>query len=350
MITRKKTKQVFVGDVPIGGGAPVVIQSMTNTLTTDVKGTVRQIRELEEEGCDVVRVAVPDADSVKALPGIIKKIGIPLIADIHFDAKLAIASIEQGAAKIRINPGNMKKSELTELAKIARRRKVPIRIGVNSGSLEKHILKKYGNPTAEALTESAVEMTAVFEDVGFTDMVISVKSEDVLTTIEAYRLLSRQVRYPLHIGVTEAGTLLRGSVASSAACGILLSEGIGDTIRISLTDHPRFEVRTARFLLESLKLRRPGARVFSCPTCARTEIDIIKLANAVETLTAGIDRDITIAVMGCLVNGPGEMRGADFGICGLKGKAALYKAGRFVRNVSPKEAARELLREIRSGV
>ena len=346
-IERKKTRKIRIGDVYIGGDAPVAVQSMTNTDTRDVSATVDQIKRLEEAGCDIVRVAVPDSEAAEALKRIRKSIRIPLVADIHFDYRLALASIENGADKIRINPGNIGGTEkVRKVVEAAKARGIPIRIGVNSGSLEKHILAKYGAATPQAMADSAMGHVRMLEDLGFHDIVISLKASNVPVTIESYRLMSAMTDYPLHIGVTEAGTLFSGMVKSAAGIGCLLAEGIGDTLRVSLTGDPVEEVRVGIEILKALDLRRTGVELISCPTCGRTRIDLVKIANEVEKRLAGCSKPIKVAVMGCAVNGPGEAREADIGIAGGVGEALLFKKGRIIRKIPQEHIVDELLEEI----
>ena len=346
-IERKKTRKIRIGDIYIGGDAPVAVQSMTNTDTRDVSATVDQIKRLEEAGCDIVRVAVPDSEAAEALKRIRKSIRIPLVADIHFDYRLALASIENGADKIRINPGNIGGTEkVRKVVEAAKARGIPIRIGVNSGSLEKHILAKYGAATPQAMADSAMGHVRMLEDLGFHDIVISLKASNVPVTIESYRLMSAMTDYPLHIGVTEAGTLFSGMVKSAAGIGCLLAEGIGDTLRVSLTGDPVEEVRVGIEILKALDLRRTGVELISCPTCGRTRIDLVKIANEVEKRLAGCSKPIKVAVMGCAVNGPGEAREADIGIAGGVGEALLFKKGRIIRKIPQERIVDELLEEI----
>ncbi len=346
-ITRKKTRRITLGGVPIGGGAPVVVQSMTNTDTRDVKATVRQINELAMAGCEVVRVALLDMDAAKSLDKIKKAIAIPLVADVHFDHRLALMAIDKGVDGLRINPGNIgEKRKIVELVKAAKSRGVPIRIGVNSGSLEKDILKKYGKPTPDALVESAMRHVRILEDLDFLDMKISIKASDVPTTVDAYRLMSKTAKYPLHIGVTEAGTLFSGTVKSSVGLGILLAEGIGDTMRVSLTANPVEEVRAAWEMLKALHLRQRGVNIISCPTCGRTQIDVIGLAQEVERRLSHVTKPFDVAVMGCIVNGPGEAAQADMGIAGGRGRGLLFRHGEVVRKLREDELADALVREV----
>ncbi|MCQ2518320.1 MAG: flavodoxin-dependent (E)-4-hydroxy-3-methylbut-2-enyl-diphosphate synthase [Lachnospiraceae bacterium] len=331
---RDTTKVIHIGDRVIGGGNPILIQSMTNTRTEDVAECVNQIHRLEEAGCEIIRCTVPTLEAAKAISEIRKEISIPLVADIHFDYKMAIAAIENGADKIRINPGNIGGADkLKEVVKAAKERNIPIRVGVNSGSLEKELVAKYNGVTAEGIVESALDKVRMIEDEGYDNMVISIKSSDVLMCVKAHEILSEKTDYPLHVGITEAGTLFSGNVKSSIGLGIILNEGIGDTIRVSLTGDPVEEVKTAKLILRTLGLRKGGIEVVSCPTCGRTKIDLIGLANQVETLVAGYPLDIKVAVMGCAVNGPGEAREADIGIAGGIGEGLLIKKGEIVKKV-----------------
>lgn len=331
---RDNTKIVKIGDRVIGGGNPILIQSMTNTKTEDVKATVAQIQALEKAGCDIIRCAVPTMEAAAALTEIKKQITIPLVADIHFDYKLAIAAIEAGADKIRINPGNIGSTDrVRAVVDAARERSIPIRVGVNSGSLEKEIVERDHGVTASGIVESALRQTAVIEDMGYDNLVISIKSSDVLLCTEAHKLLAGRTDHPLHVGITEAGTLLSGNIKSAIGLGMILSQGIGDTIRVSLTGDPREEVKSAKLILRTLGLRKGGIEVVSCPTCGRTKIDLIGLANQVESMVEDIPLDLKVAVMGCVVNGPGEAKEADIGIAGGKGEGLLIKKGEVVRKV-----------------
>lgn len=344
---RKQTKQIRIGNVTIGGGAPVAIQSMTNTRTGDVQATVAQIKELTAAGCEIVRCAVPDMEAAKALGEIKKQITIPLVADIHFDYRLALAAIEYGADKIRINPGNIGAPErVRAVAEAAKSRHIPIRVGVNSGSLEKSLIERYGGVTAEGLVESALDKVAMLEQFGFSDIVISIKSSDVLMCVKAHRLIAERTSYPLHVGITEAGTLRSGNIKSAIGLGLILSEGIGDTIRVSLTASPVEEVVSAKLVLRTLGLRKGGIEVVSCPTCGRTKIDLIGLAEQVEAMAAGYDLPIKVAVMGCAVNGPGEAREADLGIAGGAGEGLVFRKGEIVRKVPESELLSALKEEI----
>ena len=335
MRERHKTRTVRIGDVAIGGENPIRIQSMCNTKTENVEATVAQIRALAAAGCEIIRVAVPNEAAALALKDIRRQIKLPLVADIHFDYRLALAAMENGADKIRINPGNIGEDwKLREVVNAAKERNIPIRVGVNSGSLEKEILKKYGGVTAEGIVESALEKVGRIEELGYENLVISIKSSDVLMCIRAHELLADKTDYPLHIGITEAGTLLRGTVKSAVGLGVILYEGIGDTIRVSLTGDPLEEIKAAREILKSLGLRKGGVEVVSCPTCGRTEIDLIGLANQVEGLVERYsDLDVRVAVMGCVVNGLGEAREADFGVAGGKGAGVLIRKGEVIRTM-----------------
>ena len=342
---RDCTKKIQIGDRVIGGGNPVLIQSMTNTRTEDVKATVEQINRLAAAGCDIIRCAVPDAEAARAIREIKKEIRIPLVADIHFDYRLAVEAIENGADKIRINPGNIGgEDRVRTVVAAARERNIPIRVGVNSGSLEKDLVEKYHGVTAEGLVESALEKTAMIEDMGYDNLVISIKSSDVLMCARAHELIAARTKYPLHVGITEAGTLLAGNIKSAVGLGLILSKGIGDTIRVSLTGDPLEEVKSAKLILKTLGLRRGGIEVVSCPTCGRTQIDLIKLANQVEDMVADIPLDLKVAVMGCVVNGPGEAREADIGIAGGKGEGLLIKKGKAVKKV-PEDQLLAVLRQ-----
>lgn len=339
MRERHKTRTVRIGDVAIGGDNPIRIQSMCNTKTENVEATVAQIRALAAAGCEIIRVAVPNEAATLALKDIRRQIKLPLVADIHFDYRLALAAMENGADKIRINPGNIGEDwKLREVVNAAKERNIPIRVGVNSGSLEKEILKKYGGVTAEGIVESALEKVGRIEELDYENLVISIKSSDVLMCIKAHELLADKTDYPLHIGITEAGTLLRGTVKSAVGLGVILYEGIGDTIRVSLTGDPLEEIKAAREILKSLGLRKGGVEVVSCPTCGRTEIDLIGLANQVEGLVERYsDLDVRVAVMGCVVNGPGEAREADFGVAGGKGAGVLIRKGEVIRTMPESE-------------
>ncbi len=342
---REHTKVIQIGDRVIGGGHPILIQSMTNTKTEDVKATVEQILALEQAGCEIIRCAVPTMEAAKALTEIKKQIHIPLVADIHFDYRLAIAAMEYGADKIRINPGNIGARErIQAVVDVAKERNIPIRVGVNSGSLEKELVEKYHGVTAEGLVESALDKVKVIEDMGYDNLVISIKSSDVMMCAKAHEIIAKKTTYPLHVGITEAGTLYSGNIKSAVGLGIILSQGIGDTIRVSLTGAPLEEIKSAKRILKTLGLRKGGIEVVSCPTCGRTEIDLIGLANRVETLVQDIPLDIKVAVMGCVVNGPGEAKEADIGIAGGKGVGLLIKKGETIRKV-PEEELLGALRE-----
>lgn len=344
---RENTKVIQIGNKKIGGGNPVLIQSMCNTKTEDVAATVDQILKLEAAGCDIIRVAVPTMEAAAAIRQIKKQIHIPIVADIHFDYRLAIAAIESGADKIRINPGNIgAKERVKAVVDKAAEYGIPIRVGVNSGSLEKPLLEKYGGVTAEAIVESAKKEIAAIEDFGYDNIVVSIKSSDVMMCVKAHELMAKDCRYPLHVGITEAGTLLSGNIKSSVGLGIILYEGIGDTIRVSLTGDPLEEIKSAKLILRALKLRKGGIEVVSCPTCGRTQIDLIGLANKVENMVEDIDMDVKVAVMGCVVNGPGEAREADLGIAGGIGEGLIIKKGEVIRKVPESELLSELRKEL----
>lgn len=344
---RNLTKEVSVGNVKIGGENPVAIQSMTNTPTEDVDTTVEQILRLEAAGCEIIRCAVPTMEAAEALREIKKRIHIPLVADIHFDYRLAIASIENGADKIRINPGNIGSADRVKaVVDKAKEYQIPIRVGVNSGSLEKPFLEKYGQVTAQGIVESALDKVRMIEDMGYDNLVVSIKSSDVLMCVEAHELIAKQCPYPLHVGITEAGTVYSGNVKSSVGLGIILHEGIGNTIRVSLTGDPVEEVRTAKLILKTLGLRKGGIEVVSCPTCGRTKIDLIGLAGQVEKMVEDIPLDIKVAVMGCAVNGPGEAKEADIGIAGGIGEGLLIKKGQIVKKVKEEDLLSTLRQEL----
>lgn len=345
---RENTKVIKIGDRVIGGGNPVLIQSMTNTRTEDVDATVAQIKRLEAAGCEIVRATVPTEEAAKALKAIRREISVPLVADIHFDYRMAILAIENGADKIRINPGNIGGPEkLRAVVDAARERNIPIRVGVNSGSLEKSLIEKYGGVTAEGLVESALDKVHMIEEYGYDRLVISIKSSDVLMCVKAHERISRQTDYPLHVGITEAGTLYSGNIKSAVGLGMILGQGIGDTVRVSLTGDPVEEVKSAKLILRTLGLRKGGIEVVSCPTCGRTKIDLISLANAVETMVQEFDDlNIKVAVMGCAVNGPGEAREADIGIAGGTGEGLLIKKGEIIRKLPESELLAELKREL----
>ena len=347
METRRKTRTIYVGKVPVGGGHLVVVQSMTKTNTLDVEATVKQIQSLESIGCEIIRLAVPNMKAAKVLGTIRKSVSIPVIADIHFDWRLALEAIEQGVDGLRINPGNIgAKWKIREVVTAAKNNLIPIRIGINAGSLEKDLLKKYGHPKPEALVESAERSITMLEGMDFTNIKISLKGSDVLTTVDAYRLFSDKYDYPLHIGVSESGPPSTGTIKSSVGCGILLSEGIGDTMRVSLTAEPEEEVRVAYEILKALGLRKKGAEIVSCPTCGRCGIDLTGLATEVEYRLRKINKPMKIAVMGCVVNGPGEAREADIGIAGGKGIGILFRKGKIIKKIKEKDLFDELMREI----
>lgn len=347
MIKRKKTREITIGSVKVGAGAPISVQSMTNTNTADVAATVAQIKTLEEAGCEIIRVAVPDMDAARSLASIRSKTGIPLIADIHFDWRLAIAALEEGVDGLRLNPGNIgERARVEKVVKAAADRKVPIRIGVNAGSLEKDILEKYGHPTKEALVESAMRHVGILEELGFFDIKISIKASSVPLTIESYRLLSSKVDYPLHIGVTEAGTLFTGSIKSAVGLGVLLNEGIGDTLRVSLTGDPVDEVKAGWEILKALDIRDRGINIISCPTCGRIKLDSVKIANEIEKRLSSVTESVKVAIMGCVVNGPGEAMEADVGIAGGDGVGLIYVKGEAVRKVKENEIAGAVVDEV----
>lgn len=349
VMQRKLTKKVLLGNLPVGGGSPVTVQSMTNTDTRDIDATVGQIHRLQQAGCEIVRVAVPDQAAAKALAEIKQQIAIPLVADIHFDYRLALSAVEAGVDKLRINPGNIGSRERIEaVVKAASERKIPIRIGVNSGSLEKELLQKYGWPTAEAMVESALRHVSLLEKLGFEEIVISLKSSDVPVTIRAYELISEKVNYPLHVGITETGTLKAGAIRSAVGIGTVLAQGIGDTIRVSLTSDPIEEVEVGFEILKCLGLRQRGPTVISCPTCGRAQIDVIRLTEEVERRVRNIEEPLKIAVMGCVVNGPGEAREADFGIAGGKGEGLIFRQGKVIKKVKENQLVDALLKEIES--
>lgn len=344
---RDKTKEIRIGNAVIGGGRRILIQSMTNTATEDVKGTVEQVKRLSSAGCEIIRCAVPTMEAAKALGEIKKKIEIPLVADIHFDYRLAIAAIESGADKIRINPGNIgDEGRVRAVVEKAKEYRVPIRVGVNSGSLEKNLVEKYGGVTAEGLVESALDKVRMIEEMGYDELVVSIKSSDVMMCVKAHEKIAKVCPYPLHVGITEAGTLLAGNIKSSVGLGLILNQGIGDTIRVSLTGDPVDEIKSAKLILKTLGLRKGGIEVVSCPTCGRTKIDLIGLANRVEAMTADIPLDIKVAVMGCVVNGPGEAKEADIGIAGGIGEGLLIKKGEIVKKVREEELLEALRQEL----
>lgn len=344
---KKMTRQIHIGQVPIGGDAPCSVQSMCSTDTRDIPATIAQIRILSEVGCEIVRCAVPDPDAARALSQIKQISPIPVVADIHFDYKLALQVLEGGVDGLRLNPGNIgEKWKVAEIVASAAERKVPIRIGVNAGSLEKELLQRYGHPSAEAMVESAMGHIRILEDLNYREIKISLKASDVMKTVAAYRLFSEQSDYPLHIGITEAGTLFSGTIKSSVGLGILLADGIGDTMRVSLTGEPKDEVRVAYDILKAVGLRQRGVNFVSCPTCGRCQIDLIRVAEDVERRLQGIDKQITVAVMGCAVNGPGEAREADVGIAGGKGEGLVFRHGEIVRKVPEDRLADALIEEI----
>ena len=347
---RDNTKVIKIGDRVIGGGNPILIQSMTNTKTEDINATVNQINELADAGCDIIRCAIPNESAAKALSEIKKQINIPLVADIHFDYKLAISAMENGADKIRINPGNIGSIEKVKaVVEAAKERNIPIRVGVNSGSLEKNILEKYGKVTAEGIVESAMDKVKIIEDLGYDNLVISIKSSDVMMCVKAHELIAKETNYPLHVGITEAGTLYSGNIKSSIGLGLILGQGIGDTIRVSLTGDPLEEVKTAKLILKTLGLRQGGISVVSCPTCGRTQINLIELANKVENMvTKYDDLNIKVAVMGCAVNGPGEAREADIGVAGGIGEGLLIKKGVIIKKVPEEELLSCLEEELKN--
>ena len=342
---REKTKTVKIGDRVIGGGNPILIQSMTNTRTEDVQATVEQILRLEKAGCEIIRCTVPTAEAAAAIGEIRRQIHIPLVADIHFDYRMAIAAIENGADKIRINPGNIgSREKVAAVVDAAKERNIPIRVGVNSGSLERELVEKYHGVTAEGIVESALDKVGIIEDLGYDNLVISIKSSDVMMCVKAHEILAQKTDHPLHVGITESGTVLSGNIKSAIGLGIILNEGIGDTIRVSLTGDPVEEIKSAKLILRTLGLRKGGIEVVSCPTCGRTRIDLIGLANQVEAMVADIPLDIKVAVMGCAVNGPGEAREADIGIAGGVGEGLLIKRGEIIRKV-PEDQLLSVLRE-----
>ena len=345
---RDHTKVIKIGDRVIGGGNPILIQSMTNTKTSDVDATVAQILKLEKAGCDIIRSTVNDDAAAAAIPAIKKQIHIPLVADIHFDYRLAIAAAEAGADKIRINPGNIGgRDKLTQVVAVCKERNIPIRVGVNSGSLEKELVEKYHGVTAEGIVESALDKVHMIEDCGYDNMVISIKSSDVMMCVKAHELIADQTNYPLHVGITESGTVMSGNIKSSVGLGIILHEGIGDTIRVSLTGDPVNEIMTAKMILKTLGLRTGGIELVSCPTCGRTEINLIGLAEQVEKLVADYDHlNIKVAVMGCVVNGPGEAKEADLGIAGGKGCGILIKKGQIIKKIDEKDILSTLKYEL----
>lgn len=341
------TKTVKIGNKIIGGGNPILIQSMTNTKTEDVEATVAQIHKLEAAGCDIIRCAVPTMEAASALGEIKKQVTIPVVADIHFDYRLAIAAMENGADKIRINPGNIGSAERVKaVVDVAKERNIPIRVGVNSGSLEKELVEKYHGVTAEGIVESALDKVSVIEDMGYDNLVISIKSSDVMMCVKAHELIAKKTNHPLHVGITEAGTIISGNIKSAIGLGLILNQGIGDTIRVSLTGDPLEEIKSAKLILKTLGLRKGGIEVVSCPTCGRTRIDLIGLANQVENMVADIPLNIKVAVMGCVVNGPGEAKEADIGIAGGIGEGLLIKHGEVYKKVPEQELLESLRYEL----
>jgi len=346
-IIRRQSSKVMVGNVQIGDGADITVQSMTNTFTKDVKSTVAQILQLEEAGCEIIRVAVADNEDAEAIKEIKKQIHIPIVADIHFDYRLALKSIESGIDKLRINPGNIGGIDrVKKVVEKAKPRNIPIRIGVNAGSIHKEILKKYNAPTSEGMVESALEHVRILEDLDYGNIVISMKGTDIKMTIDAYKSMAKKVNYPLHLGITHAGTLFEGSIRSAIGVGSLLADGIGDTIRISLTDEPIEEVKVAKEILKSLNLRDFGINYITCPTCGRTKIQLIELSKKIQEGLKNVNKPITVAIMGCAVNGPGEARQADIGIAGGKGEALLFKKGEIICKVKEEDLVKKLLEEI----
>ena len=344
---RRTSKEVKIGNVWIGGSHPIAIQSMTNTKTEDVKATVQQILALEAAGCEIIRCAAPTLEAAKAFAEIKKQIHIPLVADIHFDYRLAIAAMENGADKVRINPGNIGSTEkIKAVVDVARERNIPLRVGVNSGSLEKHLVEKYNGVTAEGLVESALRQAALIEDMGYDNLVISIKSSDVLMCVKAHELIAEKTAHPLHVGITESGTVTSGNIKSSIGLSLILGQGIGDTIRVSLTADPVEEIVSAKLILKTLGLRTGGIEVVSCPTCGRTRIDLIGLAKQVEQLVKNYPLDIKVAVMGCVVNGPGEAKEADLGIAGGVGEGLIIRKGEILRKVKEEVLLEELKKEL----
>ena len=347
MLYREKTKVIKIGNKVIGGGNPIMIQSMTNTKTEDAAATVNQILRLQDAGCDIIRCTVPNIDAARAIAEIKKEISIPLVADIHFDYRMAIAAMENGADKIRINPGNIgSKERVAEVVRVARERNIPIRVGVNSGSLEKELVEKYHGVTAEGIVESALDKVRMIEDMDYDNLVISIKSSDVLMSVKAHELLAGKTPYPLHVGITESGTVTSGNIKSSIGLALILNQGIGNTIRVSLTGDPVEEIRSAKIILKTLGIRKGGAEIVSCPTCGRTQIDLIRLANEAETLVSRYPYDIKVAVMGCVVNGPGEAKEADLGIAGGLGCGVIIKKGEIIRKLPEEELLAGLKEEL----
>ena len=346
-LVRRKTKQIKVGDVVIGGGAPIVIQSMTKTDTRNGQATLRQIRRLEKAGCEIVRLAIPDEEAAAAFGEMRKMVKIPLIADIHFDHKLALSCLEKNADGLRINPGNIgSKTKVRQVAKMAKNRNVPIRIGVNSGSLEKDLLQKHGSVTAEAMVESALRHVRILEDLDFTQIKISLKASDVIRTIRAYQILAKHVDYPFHAGITEAGSLIRGTVKSAVGLALLLREGLADTIRVSLTAPPEEEVRVGYHILSSLEIRRRGPNVITCPICGRCEVDLFRMASRIEKQLASVEMSLDVAIMGCMVNGPGEAKEADIGLACGRGVGVIFKKGKLFRRVDEEQIVPEFVKEV----
>ncbi len=346
-IKRKQTRVVKVGNVVMGGNSPIVIQSMCNTDTRDVENTVKQILELEQAGCQVVRVAVPDMAAAEAVGEIKKRISIPLVADIHFDYKLALKVMDLGIDKVRINPGNIgEESRIQAVVEKAKQKQIPIRIGVNSGSLEKDLIQKYGGVTPEGLVESALRHVRILEKYQFYDIVVSIKASNVPFSVQAYTLLSQKIDYPIHVGITEAGTVYSGTIKSAVGIGAILLQGIGDTIRVSLTGNPVEEIKAAKEILKSVGMLEQGIELISCPTCGRTQIDLISIANEVEKKCKALNKKLKVAVMGCVVNGPGEAREADIGIAGGKGEGLLFKKGEIIRKIPENELVEQLMKEI----
>lgn len=346
-ITRKHTREVQIGNRMIGGGNPILIQSMTNTRTEDIKGTIAQIQALTAAGCDIIRCAVPTMEAAEAIGEIKKGITIPLVADIHFDYRLAIAAMEHGADKIRINPGNIgTKERIQDVIDAAKEQNIPIRVGVNSGSLEKELVEKYSGVTAEGIVESALDKVHMIEDMGYDNLVISIKSSDVMMCVRAHELIANETDYPLHVGITESGTLISGNIKSAMGLGLILSQGIGDTIRVSLTGDPLEEIKSAKIILRTLGIRSGGIEVVSCPTCGRTQIDLINLANQVENMVSDIPLNLKVAVMGCVVNGPGEAKEADIGIAGGIGEGLIIKHGKIYKKVKEDELLSALRYEL----
>ena len=344
---KRMTKEVHIGNRVIGGGNPILIQSMTNTKTEDVKATVAQIQKLTKAGCDIIRCAVPTMEAAAALKEIKKQVSIPVVADIHFDYKLAIAAMENGADKIRINPGNIGSVDRVKaVVDVAKERNIPIRVGVNSGSLEKDLVEKYYGVTAEGIVESALDKVRIIEDMGYDKLVVSIKSSDVMMCVKAHEMIAEKTNHPLHVGITEAGTIISGNIKSSIGLGLILNQGIGDTIRVSLTGDPVEEIKSAKLILRTLGLRKGGIEVVSCPTCGRTQIDLIGLANQVETMVAEFPLDIKVAVMGCVVNGPGEAKEADLGVAGGIGEGLIIKKGEVYKKVPEAELLSALRYEL----